>query len=265
MIKNNSILMGALILALTACATRTTSTVIPTVSLDTATRTTSGKGSVTASAIIVPLQKVELSFPSGGVVKSIEVAAGDSVSAGQPLVALDTGILEAQVAEAEANVVTQSTTLAYLKRTIDVGASAERVDAAQADIDRAVAGVEIAKAQLAQATLTAPFAGTIAKVDIHPAEFANPGQIILAMGDLSHYQVETTDLSEKDVPAVKVGQSAAIFVKALNQEFTGKVSDIARISDTVGGDVVYKVTIVFDQQPDGLRWGMSADVKINAE
>jgi hypothetical protein len=26
--------------------------------------------------------------------------------------------------------------------------------------------------------------------------------------------------------------------------------------------VVYAVTIAFDDQPDGLRWGMSADVQI---
>ncbi len=250
---------------LTACATQTAPTAIPTVSLDTVPQPSSGSGSVTASAIIVPLQEVELSFPTGGVVKSVEVAAGDSVSANQPLVTLDTAILEAQVAEAEANVVTQTTQLKYLRRTIEVGASQERLDAAQANIDRAEAAVDIAKAQLAQATLTAPFAGTIAKVDISPAEYANPGQIIVVMGDLSRFQIETTDLSEKDVPSVQVGQTATIYVEALDREFNGTVVDIARVSTTVGGDVVYTVTIEFNEQPEGLRWGMSADVRIGAE
>jgi RND family efflux transporter MFP subunit len=266
--KSSFILFALLALGLGACGSRSTPIAIPTVSLDT-TDTTSqpsaGSGSVTASAIVVPLQKVELSFPSGGVVKSVEVAAGDPVNAGQPLVTLDTAILEARVAEAEADVVTQSTTLKYLRRTIDVGASQERIDAAQADIDRAVAGVDIARAQLAQATLTAPFDGTIARVDISPAEFANPGQIIVVMGDLSHFQVQTTDLSEKDVPAVKAGQAVSIFVDSLNQEFGGKITEIARVSTTVGGDVVYTVSIAFDEQPAGLRWGMSADVRITTE
>jgi HlyD family secretion protein len=40
------------------------------------------------------------------------------------------------------------------------------------------------------------------------------------------------------------------------------VTDISRISSTVGGDVVFKVTINLDEQPQGLLWGMSADVKI---
>jgi len=263
--KALSIFIPVITLAITACAGSATPTPIPTVSLDVAPQQSSASGSISASAIIVPLKKVELSFPAGGVVKTVEVVAGDSVSANQPLITLDTSILEARVAEAEANVITQSTTLKYLQRTIDVGASQERLDAAQADIDAAVAAVDIAKAQLTQATLTAPFAGTIASVDISPAEFANPGQIVVTMGDLGHFQVETTDLGEKDVPAVKISQVASISIDALNREVNGKVIDIARVSTTVGGDVVYKVTIAFDEQPDDLRWGMSADVKIATE
>ena len=66
-------------------------------------------------------------------------------------------------------------------------------------------------------------------------------------------------------PSVKTGQKATVFIKALGQEFSGKVTDIARTSETVGGDVVYRVTILLDEQPEGLRWGMSADVTIQTE
>ncbi|MBM3123607.1 MAG: efflux RND transporter periplasmic adaptor subunit [Chloroflexi bacterium] len=257
--------MGMILLGSSSCGTPASPAVIPTVSIDTATDSQSGGGSVTAAGVVLPVRSIELSFPSGGIVKSVEVLAGDEVTAGQPLVELDTTVLEARVAEAEANVVTQSTTLKYLRRTIEVGASQERLDAAQANIDRAQAGVEIAQAHLDQAVLRAPFDGTVAKVDISPAEYANPGQVVVIMGDLSAYQVETTDLSEKDIPAVRIGQTATIYVEALDQEFPGRVMDIARISETIGGDVVYTVTIAFDEQPQRLRWGMSADVRIEAE
>jgi RND family efflux transporter MFP subunit len=254
------ILTSILALMLSACGTSATPTAIPTVSLDSASQPSSGKA--TASAIVVPVQKIELSFPLSGAVKTVEVAAGDSVTAGQPLITLETAILEARVKEAEANVVTVQTQLTYLKR---VGTSRERLDAAQANIDSAQAAVDIAKAQLAQATLAAPFDGTIASVEISPAEFVNPGQIVIVMGDLSHFQIETTDMSEKDVPAVKIGQAASVFIDALNQDFSGKVVDIARFSETVGGDVVFKVTIELDDQPEGLRWGMSAEVNIETK
>ena len=256
------ILTSILALALAACSSSATPTAVPTVSLDTASQSSSSSGNASASAIVVPVEKVELAFPLTGTVKTVEVAAGDSVTANQPLVTLETAILEAKVKEAEANVVTVTTQLTYLKR---VGTSAERLDAAQANIDRAQAAVDIAKAQLAQATLTAPIDGTIASVDISPAEIVNPGQIVVVMGDLSNFQIETTDLSEKDVPSVQVGQNATIFIDALGAEFSGKVIDIARVSETVGGDVVYKVTLEFDSQPEGLRWGMSAEVNIETE
>ncbi len=256
------ILTSVLALALAACGSSAAPTAVPTVLLDTVSQPSSSTGNASASAIVVPVEKVELAFPLTGTVKTVEVAAGDSVTANQPLVTLETAILEAQVKEAEANVVTVTTQLTYLKR---VGTSAERLDAAQANIDRAQAAVDIAKAQLAQATLTAPIDGTVASVDISPAEIASPGQIVVVMGDLSKFQVETTDLSEKDVPSVQVGQKATIFVDALGAEFTGKVIDIARVSETVGGDVVYKVTLEFDSQPEGLRWGMSAEVNIETE
>ncbi|MCA2002441.1 MAG: efflux RND transporter periplasmic adaptor subunit, partial [Chloroflexi bacterium] len=237
--------------------------VVPTVALDAANDSSAAlSAQASASAVIAPVKKVELSFPLSGVVKTVDVEAGDLVKAGDVLAALDTTILEARVREAEAVVVAEQTQVAYLIRT---GSDNERLEAARADVERAEAAVEIAKAQLAQAVLTAPIDGTVASVEISPAEFASPGQVVVVIGDLTRFQVETTDKKKKDAAKVKAGQSASIFVEALNQTFTGKVKDIARISETVGGDVVFKVTIEFDNQPEGLRWGMSADVKIAAE
>jgi hypothetical protein len=37
---------------------------------------------------------------------------------------------------------------------------------------------------------------------------------------------------------------------------------IAPKADIVGGDVVFKVTIAFDEQPQGALWGMTAEVTI---
>ena len=252
-----------LALVITACGTSAAPTAIPTVSLDSASQSsTASSNKATASGVVVPVKKVELAFPLSGTVKTVNVEAGDSVTAGQPLVSLDTAILEAKVKEAEANVIVQETQVAYLVR---VGTSQENLDSAKADVERMKALVEIAKAQLAQATLAAPFDGTIASVDIHPAEYSNIGQVVIKMGDLSHMQIETTDLSEKNIASVKIGSQANVSIQALKNNFKGKVVDIARISQTVGGDVVYKVTIELNEQPAGLRWGMSTDVTIQAQ
>ena len=216
---------------------------------------------VSASGEIVPVHKASLSFPLTGIVKDVKVQEGDQVTAGQALADLDTSILQAQADEAAADVSQMQIQYRLLQRT---GTDQEHLDSAQADIARAQATLDGAKATLAQATLPAPFAGTIASVSIVPSETVVPGQVVIQLGDFSDFQVETTDLSERDVPRVKVGQTAQVNVTALHKTFPGKVSDVARVSSTIGGDVVYKVTIAFDQQPTGLLWGMTADVQIAA-
>lgn len=248
----------ALALTLGACSSiSSTPTAIPTIVLNA--QPASGSSSVAASGEIVPVKYAQLSFPLTGVVKTVEVKAGDTVTAGRTLVTLDTAILEARVSEAGSNLAAAQTQVKYLTR---IGTDQDHLDSANADVEHAQASLDSAKATLAQATLTAPFDGTIASVDIRPAETVVPGQVVITLGDLSHFQVETTDLSERDVPQVQSGQTANVSVQALNQQITGKVTDVSHIASTLGGDVVYKVTIELDTQPDGLRWGMSANVQI---
>jgi HlyD family secretion protein len=259
------IVFTLLALTLTACASiASTPTPLPTVSLDnnsSSTTQSSDANSVSASGFIVPVKQAELSFANVGRVKAVEVNVGDQVRAGQALVDLDTTLLEAKVKEAEANLAVAQIEVNYLKR---VGTDEVHLESAQAEADRAQALLDSAKTTLStQSTLVAPFAGTIVSVDISPAETVVPGRVIITLGELSSFQVETTDLSERDVPRVQIGQTANVFVESLNEEFSGKVIDISRISSTVGGDVVFKVTIDLDEKPQGLLWGMSADVNID--
>ena len=248
-------------LILTACgSSSSTPTAIPTVVLSSQ---PAASNAVTASGQVVPVQHVQLSFPLTGVAKTVEVKAGDIVTANQTLATLDTTVQEAQIREDEADVATAQTQVDLLRRLGTT--SQEDLDGAQAGVDHAQAIVDSAKATLAEATLTAPFNGTIAEVDLSPAETVVPGQIVIVMGDLSQFQIETTDLSERDAPNVKVGETVTVSIAALNKQFTGKVSDMARISTTVGGDVVYKATIQLDTQPQGLLWGMTTDVTIQVQ
>jgi RND family efflux transporter MFP subunit len=260
------IIVALFAVIVSACAPTSQPTAIPTISLDNNGSSNSNQSSdgdansVAATAEIVPVRKAELSFANVGRVKSVNVKVGDQVKTGQVLIGLDTTLLEAKVKEAEANLTAAQVQVNYLKR---VGTDELHLQTAQAEADRAQALLDSAKATLAsQSTLVAPFDGIIASVDISPAETVVPGKVIVILGDFSRLQVETKDLSERDIPHVQVGQIARVFIESLNQEFTGKVVDISRISSTLGGDVVFKVTIDLDQQPEGLLWGMSADVEI---
>lgn len=259
----------ALTLALTACGQTATTEPIPTVELDTSASdsgspTSASAGAVIASAEVRPMDSVNLSFPLLGSVKTVDVKVGDIVTAGQTVATLDTTILEARVAEAAASIVTAETQVRYLRR-VGVGTAYEQIDAALADVERAQAVVDQLKATLEQATLSTPIAGTVVSVDVAPGETASPGQVIITVADLEHMHIETTDLSERDIPAVQVSQPAKVFIDALDETFDSQVVDIDRQSETVGGDVTFKVTLEFDEQPNGLRWGMSAEVEIQTE
>jgi HlyD family secretion protein len=253
-----SILVLVTALSLAACSPQATPTPLMTESAV----TPAVESGVFASAIVVPAEKVELGFPAVGMIQTVEVQVGDTVTAGQTIATLDTTISEARVREAEAGVVMAETEVRYLRR---VGTTQERLDAAQADVDRAQAAVDQAKATLAQSTLITPIGGTVVSLEIAPGETVAPGQIVIVIGNLDDMQVETTDLSELDVPAIQIGQKANVFIEALNENFDSEVIDISRQATTSGGDVVYKVTLKLDKQPDGLRWGMSAEVNIDTE
>lgn len=251
-------------LLLSACASAAQPTAIPTVSLDGGNTATNNQASdadsVSASAVVVPVNDAHLSFSAIGQVTAVDVKVGDKVTAGQTLVILDTTIQEARVREAEANLLAAQVQLKYNKR---LGLDEVHLETSEAEVARTQALVDSAKAVLAsQFTLVAPFDGTIISLDVAPAEVVVPGSVVIVLGDLSSYTIETTDLSERDVTRIQIGQPATVFIEALGEEFTGKVTDVARISTTLGGDVVFKVTIELDDQPEGLLWGMSADVEI---
>ena len=91
-------------------------------------------------------------------------------------------------------------------------------------------------------------------------EYILPGQALLAISDVANLKVETSDLSELDVPEVNVGEEVSVQIKALGELIPGRVVSISPVATTLGGDVVYMTTIALDSIPEGLRSGMSATV-----
>lgn len=166
-----------------------------------------------------------------------------------------------QIAAAEAQVRSAQAKLDLLT----AAARDETVAAAAAAVAAAEATQQRAEAMLADMTLRAPFTGTITALPVAVGEMVQPGQTVLTLADLNQLQVETTDLSERDVSRVAVGQAATIFIEALGNEFPGHVVRIAPQATLIGGDVVYPVTLDLDEQPPGLRWGMSVEVEIQIE
>jgi HlyD family secretion protein len=242
----------------------------------------SAQKTVTASAVIVPAQVSELGFLISGIATDIPVKEGDTIKAGQTLMVLDTpdlqfGVTEAQAslraaqaqAEIRRNEIIKKYLIIYRRQSIvlkklRLSAPHEVIEMADASVQRAQASVEIAQAKLAQGTLTAPFDGIVTSLGVIPGEFVPSDQAVVTLATLNALQVETTDLGERDVSNVHIGDPANIFIEALNKNINGKVIRISPRANTVGGDVVFTVMIAPDIQPDGLLWGMTAEVEIQS-
>jgi len=237
----------------------------------------SSPGVVIASADVQPAQVAELGFTISALVKEIPVKEGDLVKAGDALMVLNTPDLEYAVvaAEADFNARSQAAQLQKADKVLYVNPDTGKRSwyslprevflKSQAVADQAKAIWDSALANLAQATLSAPFDGTVVDVAVIPGELVQVNQVVLVLADLGNLQITTTDLSERDIARVQVGQSVKVYIEALDVTVDGKVIRISPIAETVGGDVVYPVTIELDELPNGLLWGMSAEVEIQTE
>ncbi len=266
-----SLLITGIILGMIAAGCAPASTPAAAVPAPTPTGAGQGAGSISASVVVVPAQQSSMAFLLAAPVKQVYVKSGDVVSAGQPLVILNTPDLDyavtaaqAELSSAEANAALQrmgrkkwnGNEWAY------VSTPPEWKQQADARVTQAQAALSAAKANLAQATLVAPFDGTVVSIDVVPGEMVTPQKPVLVIGDLAHLQLATTDLSERQIASVQVGQPATARIKAFSQDLTGKVISIAPMAQIYNGDTVFKVTVQLAQQPDKLMWGMTGDLSI---
>jgi len=132
-----------------------------------------------------------------------------------------------------------------------------------AEFEQARDDVASAEAKLEATRLVAPIAGTVIEVDVIAGEYAALGEVLIVINDIDRLQVETSDLSERDVPMVQIGQPTSVHIEALSQDVSGRVIAISPVGDTIGGDVVYRTTIELDTQPPGMLAGMSVVVQFN--
>jgi multidrug efflux pump subunit AcrA (membrane-fusion protein) len=378
------LLTPLVVIALAGCGTLGTPEPLPTVVLQGGSQTTpapqaAGQGGVTASGMVVPAQQADMAFALGGTVRSVNVEAGDRVSAGQVLVELENGAVRAQleiagravreltspaavaaaeqalanaqdalkdseytrtvqqqgyraspetIREAQAKLLLAEDEVNHYKGIYDsasgdsgkalalvnLTAAQQRRDAALRNLnwykgkpsenDQAILNAEVAVAQAAleeaewylaavkgepvraeasgaqlaqlqnardslaaaeaayeSSRLTAPFAGTVAALRATAGDYVPPGFIVAIVADLSRLRVETTDLSELDISAVSVGQECTISIKALGEDAPGRVLNVSTLPTTLGGDVVYAATVELESIPDGLRPGMTAEVR----
>lgn len=144
----------------------------------------------------------------------------------------------------------------------NVAAAEADVTLTKARVEQARLGVVQAERALADAVLTAPFAGTVTQVLANQGEILAPGQALIVLADLTRLLVETNDLEERGIVNIAVGQEATVKVDALAKDLKGRVVLVAPQATLSGGEANYTVTIELTETDPRLRWGMTASVSI---
>lgn len=123
---------------------------------------------------------------------------------------LDAAILQRDVARSALESARQQLSL------VQVGAREEDLRVARAQVEQADAGyaasqaaLQLARVQLANATIRAPFTGRVAELPATLGEFIAPGSKVAVLYDDRNLEVEVT-IGERDLRLVRAGQSVTV-------------------------------------------------------
>jgi RND family efflux transporter MFP subunit len=135
--------------------------------------------------------------------------------------------------------------------------------AAKARYEQAQAALELARSQLADATITAPISGIVASLPVEVGQTVSPGVAVATIVNMDQVKIKL-NVPEKDVVHLKEGQAAKVRVTSLKgKEFTGKLTSLAPAADARTRSFLAEVTL--DNPGYELKPGMFAEVRLVTE
>ncbi len=162
------------------------------------------------------------------------------------------------VAAAQANLDSAKANLAKLTAP----ATENDVKVQQAAVTQAESQLQQAQLALDDATLTAPFGGVVAQVNVVPGSPAGPTSPAVRLINRNPLHVDLR-LSENDVAQVQLGQPVNLTIASLaGWQTDGKVSYVAPAADNSNGVVTYAVRVSFPDDDPKVKIGMTADLQI---
>ncbi len=167
-----------------------------------------------------------------------------------------------EIAEANANVSVAQANLEKAQKDYDAvkdGPDPDELELAEAAVQNAEAQLTAAKSALDNLALKAPFDGKVVSNDLEVGEYVTPGGQLVAYGDLSEWQVETTDLTELNIIDIQVGDPVSVSVDAVpGLSMEGEVTGIKSYGENNQGDITYTVYIKLLDPDERLKWNMTA-------
>jgi len=223
--------------------------------------------SVTTTGQVRSEASATLRAETAGTVQEVLVRPGRRVVARQALVRLDPRPFELALEEAEATL--DEAQLRYVDNLLPdsiVSGQAptpeRRANAeARSGLKAARARYEQAKLDRERATIRAPFAGVVDRVEVSVGERLGANQEVAAVVDMTNLRLEASVL-EHDLPLIKPGGQAVITTAAApDRPVVGRIASVLPVVDSITRTGRALVQI----RGDGtLRPGMYADVRLEA-
>ena len=221
-------------------------------------------------------QRVALSPPVSGVVRSVHAGVGDRVKKGQVLLTLDAGAAHANVSESQAEVARLKEEAQDAKRNLDrvqelynrTVISTSELEQAQTRHIRAKAGLNETLARLTRsqkllgdATLRAPFDALVVARQVEPgqtvaSQFQPQTLLVLAR---ANEMIARAKVSLAQVEKMKAGEDVTVQVG--QQTYTGKVQTLGLEPVGEKEEAGYLLDVLFTVK-DVLRAGTPAVLKL---
>ena len=237
------------------------------------------RAEVTATGALEAVTTVEVGTQVSGIVAELLADFNDHVDKDQVIARIDTSLLAADVARAEAEVEVATAqseqAMAEVARVRSLAAqqiatpeellaaeTTARVAAAQARSARVA--LQRSRSNLGYATIKAPVAGTVVRRDVDVGQTVNAGMsaptLFVLAGDLAQMQILVA-VDEADIGKIKPAQAVRFTVPAYGERsFDGTVDKVRLTSSTVESVVTYTVVVRTDNADHALLPGMTATV-----
>ncbi|MCX8114488.1 MAG: efflux RND transporter periplasmic adaptor subunit [Burkholderiaceae bacterium] len=196
-----------------------------------------------------------------GRIATIAFRDGQPVKRGQLLVALDSSLNQAEVAQARAEL---DLAISNLKRTEDLArknfVSSSAQEQAASNVDVLAAKLKLAEARLAKMLILAPFDGVVGIRSVSLGDYVREGTDLVNVEDIHILKVDFR-LPERYFTQLKVGQAVEVFADALpGARYAGTVEAINPRIDASGRSLEVRARLA---NTDGrLRPGMFARVRV---
>lgn len=206
-------------------------------------------------------REVDVAAETAGLVAAVNVEEGARVKKGQTLCRQDVDARQALVDQAKANMRAIETDLNAAKTLAEKGfQSVTRVNAAQAQMDGAIAALKQAEIEADNVNIRAPFDGVWERQDAEVGDFLVPGMSCGLLVDLSPLEVNV-ELTEAQLSLVQRDMTADI-VLATGERVTGKVAYIEARADPATR--TFRAELRVPNADYKLRAGVTATVRLTS-